>query len=131
MTQYDAPMEQEIIKEENIEKGLPLRMQTLPTRLKNLTTRLKRPKPITLIILFSTVILISVALNLVSKNNQDKGITPTAFQTSTPSPEGSTDPGTENIAQRVKLYNEKLNSFKNYQQSLEKPIVDLAISFKQ
>ena|SRR3989344_4065499 len=134
MTQYPIPMGQEIDQEPeeaaNNQKQQNPKLMDITAKLKNFLLHLKRPKPITLIILFVTVILISIALNFLSKTNKEEAVTPAAFQSGSPSPNSSVDPGTENIAQRVKVYTEKLNSLKSFQTDLPKPIVDLDISFK-
>ena len=140
MNQVDTSMEQEIVKEENITPQenetaknppkLNVQPKKILERLKIIALHLKRPKLITIIILFSTLVVIAIALNLLSKKNQEEILSPPAIQTNSPSPQASGDISTQNITQRVKTYNSKLESLDNYQQKLQRPIVDLDISFK-
>ena len=133
-------MEQEIVKEENLEssgetptdgpKKPKLELKKTTETLRTFSKHLKRPKSITIAVLFLTVILISVALNLLSKKNQEIITTSTESQTNLPSPEATASTSNENINQKVKSYTNKLNSLDNYQKELQKPIVDLDISFK-
>lgn len=129
------PMGTEIVEESpknpTVQKLKKPNLAEISKRLKNILTRIKRPKIVTVIILFMTIVLFSIALNVLSKKNAGEVVAPPVFNTNSPSPEASQDPSTENIAQRVKIYNEKLNNLKNFNQDLPKPIVDLAISFKE
>lgn len=141
MTQDEETMEQEITKEENLKaepsetspKKAPrinIQSKQVFSLLKTFVLRFKRPRMITIIILFSTLVLVSIGLNLLSKKNQEAASNSVTFQNNSPSPETSTNPNTESITKRVKVYTDKLNSLDNYQQKLQKPIVDLDISFK-
>ena len=136
MTEYPTPMGEEIesVEESSENSPKPLIKKPNPTelliKLKSFLTRLKKPRVFTLAILFLTIILISIALNLLSRKNKEDVIPPPDFQSSAPSPNTSQEPSTENIAQRVEIYNKKLNTLKNFNEDLPKPIVDLDISFK-
>ena len=126
MTQEIGPMGEEIVQEENLNS----QEDTASQKPDKVQAGFKRPKLLTLIILFSTIVLIIVGLNLLSKRNQEETSQAPTFTKASSSPEASANPTNENIAQRVKTYNAKLDSLDGYQKKLQKPIVDLDISFK-
>lgn len=139
MSNAEGTMEQEIVTEEN----LPQAQQSPEIKLKKtfqapkISTEkikagiknFKRPKLITLVILFVTLVIISIGLNLLSKKNAEEITPPPAFQNSS-QPESSPDPNAQNISARVKIYNTKLDALMDFSKKLQKPIVDLDIEFK-
>lgn len=97
-------------------------------KIKQILLGLKKPKFITLGILLATALVIILTLSLMSSKNENVS-SPTEFPTLSPIPSPSQEPSLENIAQRVKNYNDQLESRQTYQNRLPYPIVDLDINF--
>ena len=140
MTPEIPVMEQEITKEQEpqlaptpVQEPLqkpPQEPKNYFQNLKNLILHLKKPKPITVTILFVSLVLISIGLNLLSKKNAEETPNNSSTALTSPSPTQSADPNTQNVSARVKAYSTKLDKMDNFQKNLQKPIVDLDISFK-
>lgn len=129
MNEVNEPMEQEIVKEENLnnQENTPKNPPKVNIQPKKV---LDHQKLITIIILFSTIVVITIGLNSLSKKNQEEISSQPLSQTNSPQPAAPADTNSQNIAQRVKTYNSKLESLDNYRKKLQRPIVDLEISFK-
>lgn len=133
-------MEEEIIEEGNPQEKkqgpaskikLPkIKVRSLAPKVKNFILNFKRPKLITLITLFTTLVLISLALNLLIQKTQTQNAQQQASQQIS-SPKATAEETNSSISQRVKSYEDELDHLDNYQKKLAKPIVDLDISFKQ
>lgn len=122
----------ELITKENSgpEGGKKLQVPSL-AKIKTLMANIKNPKLITLGILLITAIVVLLALNLVSTKKEEEPSTVRVETLTSPKPSSSGDPSLENITQRVKAYNDKLDKLEKYQKKLTYPIVDLDISFQQ
>lgn len=130
-------IERDIVEEQKTQeapKSAEEKSQSAPAGLfskaKSVLKGLRKPKFITLAILLITLAVSLLALNLMSKKEEVVESFPQA-QVNSPSPQGSADPTVENIAQKVKTYNEKLDNLDNYQKKLSYPIVNLDISFEK
>lgn len=123
-------IEQNINENSNPEEDKKLQVPNL-AKIKTLLATVKKPKLITLGILLITAIVVLLALNLVSTKKEEEVPTTRVETLTSPNPSPSADPSLENIAQRVKAYNDKLDKLEKYQKKLIYPIVDLEISFQQ
>jgi hypothetical protein len=105
-------------------------IETLFSLAKKISSGHRKTQIISLVILLLTLVVISIALNLMSQKEQEEVIVPETYVAS-PSPSASTDPSLENINQRVQEYNEKLDNMDNYEKCLTNPIVELDISYDE
>lgn len=131
-----GPIEQEIIKEET-QKSAGERSKFLPkiqtakvkASILNILRGVRRPKIITLIILFGIGLLVYLGLTLMTTRQEKEETKPSTQETPTV-PSATSDASLTNIAQKVEAYGQKIDSLDNFQKKLAKPIVDLAIDFK-
>ena len=128
-----GPMEQEIINEENIPE--PVNQKNEGPKLKlpkikiNLT--LKKPRLITLAILFGLIVVIYLGLILLSSKDQNEIVTAPPLVTTTTSPKSSINPQFADLSKKIESYNNKLDNLDDYQKKLALPQVQLDISFEK
>jgi len=128
-----GPMEQEIINEENIPE--PVNQKNEGPKLKlpkikiNLT--LKKPRLITLAILFGLIVVIYLGLILLSSKDQNEIVTAPPLVTTTTSPKSSINPQFADLSKKIETYINKLDNFRDYQKKLAAPQVQLDISFEK
>lgn len=133
-----GPIEQEITKEEIPQKSAGEKPKTLPkiqiAKVKasslSILNGLKRPKIITLIILFGIGLLVYLGLTLMTTRQEEEETKLSTAETPAV-PSATPDATLANIAQRVEAYGQKIDSLDNFKKKLAKPIVDLEISFEE
>ncbi|OGD88570.1 hypothetical protein A2693_03650 [Candidatus Curtissbacteria bacterium RIFCSPHIGHO2_01_FULL_40_12] len=135
-------MEEEILKEEEKfatpmqpdNKEDKIKSKRAPIRLYDLAKKaalsIKRPKIITLFLLFAIILAIYTALALLASKRQPEEITQTTIETSSPSPEVVTDPALIKIANDIDNFKLELDKQEGFSSDLFPPILDLEISFK-
>ena len=128
-----SPMEQEIITEENISEPVNQKNEgpklKLPTIKIHLT--LKKPRLITLVILFGLIVVIYLGLILLSSKDQNEIVTAPPPLTTTASPKPSINPQFTDLSKKIETYNNKLDNLDDYQKKLPPPQVQLDISFEK
>lgn len=136
-------MEEEILKEEEQttafkqaqmeqkkKKTAKLSLQLFYNFAKKVVLGFKRPKIITLVLLFSAVVVIYTALALLASKKQPEEIIQPTVELSSPSPKTITDPTLLKIAQDVNKFKSELVKQEGFSGDLLPPILDLDISFK-
>lgn len=128
-----GPMEQEIINEENIpepdnqkNEGPKLKLPKIKIHLS-----LKKPRLITLVILFGLIVVIYLGLILLSSKGQNEIVTAPLPLTTTTSPKSSSNPQFADLSKKIETYNNQLDNFRDYQKKLAPPQVQLDISFEK
>lgn len=89
----------------------------------------KKPKIITLIILFASILVIHLGLKLLSTPDQEIVQIP-IIEKASPTPKTTIDPELEKLAKEVSTYNNKLGALDNYLKKLSLPATELDISFE-
>lgn len=126
-------MEQEIINEENIPEPVDQKKEGSKLKLPkiNIHLTLKKPRLITLVILFGLIMVIYLGLLLLSSKDQNEIVTTYQPVTATASPKSSIDPQFADLSKKIETYNNKLDNFRDYQKKLAPPSVQLDISFEK
>lgn len=137
-------MEEEILKEEdklssskqsgdsgeNKSKNTKFDPYELFTFFKKLALSFKKPKIITLIILFASILVIYSAFALLAAKRQPEVITQQTLEFPSPSPMEITNPGLIQIASDIDRFKQEVGKQEDFSSDLFPPIIDLEISFK-
>jgi|SRR3989344_6397191 len=100
------------------------------TSLKKLALSFKKPKIITLIILFASILAIYSAFALLAAKRQPEVITQQNLEFPSPSPVEISDPGLIQIASDIDKFKQEVDKQENFSSELFPPVIDLEISFK-
>ena len=133
-------MENEIVEEENVSTPTPKtdektkkKIKIYPANilgfLKSLVFSFKKPKIITLFILFASIIVIYAGLTLLSVKQKDEKPNIAKIEAESPSPQATVDPNLAQIQKRVEEYNQKLDNLASPKRP-SAPQVDLNIKFE-
>lgn len=97
---------------------------------KKISLGIKRPKIITLVILFSVMVATYTALALLASKKEPPPITETAGEIPSPTPKKITDPKLIEIANEVENLKTEIDKQEAFSKDLFPPVLDLNISFK-
>lgn len=133
-------MESEIVEEENTstptsktdektKKKIKIHPANILGFLKNLVFSFKKPKIITLFILFASIIVVYAGLTLLSVKQKETEPSIAKIEAESPSPQATIDPDLAQIQKRVEEYNQKLNNLTSLKRPAA-PQVNLNIKFE-
>ncbi len=136
-------MEQEIINEENTKIVPPpvqqqnqksqttkIQPQKIFSAFKNILISSRKPKLVTLILLFIMILVVYFALILLSQRQKEIPQVP-SLTTQNFSPKTSQNPQVSNLNAQISAFNSKLDALDNYQKKLSLPSTELDISFEK
>lgn len=136
MKENERLMEQEIVSEENFDKGeksepkksVKISPKEVLRKTRNLILNY-RPKITTIGLLLGIIFILYLAFVILSLRNQDEQLPPLPPQEQKNETEEKTEDQEGNTNQKVKEYSDILDKLDNFQGKISRPIVNLDIRF--